>query len=587
MGGDENKESEEVFEGYKSDPILDKNGMKYKIALIVAVLALVLFHCSPAMSSWLLDPERFHVSVHGALSCVDCHEDILDKESHPDPNAVKGKKGEVFNAEKCAACHDDVESMLEDGVHGGSKIETAAQINNCLKCHDPHYELAKAQDNKEFDPNSPPESQCAACHELQTKIPALAGEDAQCLACHASGLTESIGRDQICMTCHESKGNFVNRETKPPVPHFSFSEIDSSDHKDLSCLDCHSKAAQYNHDRQAPVNCLACHSRHGERQAHDAHLGISCARCHLPGAPPYSNPADGRLNIHGFGEDEADNACMRCHHQGNDLGASSVALPAKSVICMPCHSASLTVGDGVSLTALIIIGIGLLFSGTVWFSGSAVENSDKKRSSFMRAIPSGLKAVLLDALLQRRLFKRSKARWLIHALIFWPFVFRFMWGLTALLGTALAPDLAGVWNMIDKNNPFGGFLFDLSGILVLIGAGAAVLRALLSSRKTIPGLPGKDFIALILLGGMMVTGFIVEGMRIAMTGFPAGSECTFIGRFIASVLSDVQGLTDIYAWFWYGHAVFVGLFIAWLPFSRMFHIITAPIVAAINASDKH
>jgi nitrate reductase gamma subunit len=45
-------------------------------------------------------------------------------------------------------------------------------------------------------------------------------------------------------------------------------------------------------------------------------------------------------------------------------------------------------------------------------------------------------------------------------------------------------------------------------------------------------------------------------------------------------------LTDIYGYLWYVHAIFTGAFVAFLPFSRMFHMVMAPVSLAINAAAK-
>jgi nitrate reductase gamma subunit len=37
---------------------------------------------------------------------------------------------------------------------------------------------------------------------------------------------------------------------------------------------------------------------------------------------------------------------------------------------------------------------------------------------------------------------------------------------------------------------------------------------------------------------------------------------------------------------WYLHAVFTGAFIVYLPFSRMLHMIMAPVVMAMNAASS-
>jgi len=49
-----------------------------------------------------------------------------------------------------------------------------------------------------------------------------------------------------------------------------------------------------------------------------------------------------------------DEFCRRCHSRDNDIGAAAMVLPAKSVICMPCHASTLSIGDGVSGVALVL-----------------------------------------------------------------------------------------------------------------------------------------------------------------------------------------------------------------------------------------
>ena len=82
----------------------------------------------------------------------------------------------------------------------------------------------------------------------------------------------------------------------------------------------------------------------------------------------------------------------------------------------------------------------------------------------------------------------------------------------------------------------------------------------------------------------MIVGFILEGMRIGMTGTPQGSQFAFLGYTISRLFGGAD-LTGIYGYIWYLHAIFTGAFVAYLPFSRMFHMIMAPVVLAMNAAD--
>ena len=99
------------------------------------------------------------------------------------------------------------------------------------------------------------------------------------------------------------------------------------------------------------------------------------------------------------------------------------------------------------------------------------------------------------------------------------------------------------------------------------------------------GLPKADWPANTLLGGIIIVGFILEGMRIAMAGTPGNVPYAFIGNAISRMLTGFE-LTGLYGYVWYLHAILTGAFVAYVPFSRMLHMIMAPVALALNASFK-
>jgi nitrate reductase gamma subunit len=106
-------------------------------------------------------------------------------------------------------------------------------------------------------------------------------------------------------------------------------------------------------------------------------------------------------------------------------------------------------------------------------------------------------------------------------------------------------------------------------------------------RKTFQNRPseGQDLIVLALLGAILVTGFIGEGLRILLTNIP--SSVAF-PSFIGYPFSLFLGSTPIrWEWVspygWYVHAILTGLFILSLPFSKMFHILVSPTALSINS----
>jgi hypothetical protein len=76
-------------------------------------------------------------------------------------------------------------------------------------------------------------------------------------------------------------------------------------------------------------------------------------------------------------------------------------------------------------------------------------------------------------------------------------------------------------------------------------------------------------------------------MRIALTGYPDGAGYAFLGYGIGHLFSLPRGLTEVYGFTWYIHAVLTGVFIAYIPFSRLLHVIIAPIVLPMQAVSPH
>jgi nitrate reductase gamma subunit len=138
--------------------------------------------------------------------------------------------------------------------------------------------------------------------------------------------------------------------------------------------------------------------------------------------------------------------------------------------------------------------------------------------------------------------------------------------------------------LLDKNYPPIAFTYDLLGLCVIIGVAGATMRRF---QKTFQNRPsgGQDMIVLALLGAILVTGFIVEGLRILLTGIPSSVA---LPSFVGYPLSLFLGLIPIrwewvYPYGWYVHAILTGLFIIYLPFSKMFHILVNPLVFMIKA----
>lgn len=566
----------------------------------------------PAVCEWRIRAKQFHVSVHGQNSCQDCHEEV-DLHSHPNPDAVNKSVGDFFHMDHCVSCHDTISDDLEQGVHGAKKIKNAQKYANCLSCHDPHYQAPIRAEAGLFDPTMPRYEQCGACHTPHSELPPWSPEDETCMNCHEYLEPDDVEAPdkmkEVCFHCHADAGTAAQKSTGKKVPLIDPYAYDATSHAEISCTICHPQATGPEHGKQMPGECGRCHLRHDEKVAHDLHALVSCEACHLGDIQPVRASQSKRIlweseakagqtsEIHDMVRIYDDDGCRRCHREANQIGAAAMVLPAKSILCMPCHAATFSVGDPITLVSLGLFVVGMvlifsyIFSGslggqtTAGLGGGMVKMLEQVgKTVFSSKSLRIVKALFLDVLLQRRLYRQSAGRWLIHSLIFYPFVFRFAWGVLGLVGSLWKPEWSLFWPMLDKNHPLTAFVFDLTGIMIIVGIGAAFIRGRVSQTA---GGPKQDRIALALIAGIVLIGYVVEGMRIAMTGYPDGSVYAFFGYAVSRLFAGTAALTEAYGYVWYVHAILTGAFIAYMPFSRLVHIIMAPLVLAMNEVVDH
>ena len=585
-------------------------------ALLILLLAASVG--APPVAAWLIEPEQYHTSAHGTFTCLECHGDIPGQTPHPDPRHVNQRPIRPERLDACMACHDQVVDDLDSGFHGTLTVDAPEDYQDCLACHDPHYQRTAGMETR-LDPARPRTEWCSACHVARDALPAPADTDGaggRCMACHQtpdlSRPAEHARVQAFCFHCHGADAIPAGETLSPQGVFIHPEDYRATSHADLACLTCHPQAARYGHTPQTVETCRSCHSAHDEKKAHDAHLRVACEACHLPDAQPIHDPASGRIaalretrrgeisGVHAFMAQKDLDSCRSCHFAGNTVGAAAMILPPKSIICMPCHAGTFSAGDGVTVLTLLVFGVGMLLVFSYVLSGSLpgkpTAGAVEKIGTMLGAIPSTLFSRRLphlvvtlfwDVLLQRRLYRRSRLRWLVHSLIFFPFVIRFTWGLIALLASLWYPHWETTWALLDKNHPATAFIFDLTGLMILAGVFWAFLRDREARRHQPGDLAPQDRLALLLIGMLVMVGFLLEGARITMTGHPPGAEWAFIGNLLSGLFSPGKALTALYGYLWYLHAILGGGFIAYLPFSRLLHIILAPIALGLQSVTDH
>jgi cytochrome b subunit of formate dehydrogenase/nitrate reductase gamma subunit len=442
----------------------------------------------------------------------------------------------------------------------------------------------------------------------------MEAEKKLCWKCHRQpnlnsneGIMTSI---LLCMDCHRKKDVEKKVDGKSVSLYIDERAYEKTVHRRIACIQCHVGVATSPH-RTTRIECASCHGYHGEGTAHDPHRSVTCEACHDESKEVVKDPKTGmvvlmmvkdgvplRMTSHRLLNFKTKKACEKCHFPKNRLGAAIVVLPAKSLICIGCHSSSVTLNDPISVVSIILFVIGVGATLTFWFQGAVGDPSFSAHEKllyigektwqivFSKKILTLLKVFVVDVLLLRRILKESVSRWTIHSLIYLSFFLRFLIGLSFLLLSSAFPMSPRTALLLDKNYPLVAFTYDFLGLCIIIGIIGAIMRRLQDKPyKAIT--TGQDYVVLGLIGTIVLTGFFVEGMRILFTAVPLPAA---FASFMGYPVSLLLGLFSIrwevvYPYGWYLHAILTGALIAYLPFSKMFHILVSPLVLLIKAAE--
>ncbi|MEP6708212.1 MAG: (Fe-S)-binding protein, partial [Pyrinomonadaceae bacterium] len=181
--------------------------------------------------------------------------------------------------------------------------------------------------------------------------------------------------------------------------------------------------------------------------------------------------------------------------------------------------------------------------------------------------------VLKHAVAQRRT-ARNRYAGIFHGFISYGFV------VLTIATTVVALD-ADFGTAIMRGNfylYFQSFTVDLFGALVLLGVAMAAVRRYLQRPKK---LVYTDEATLILVAIFVIClqGFLVEGWRIAATNDPWGVWSPF-GNLIARASRPLMSVAELqwaHRGMWWFHLTVSFGVIAWLPYTKMLHVLTAPL----------
>jgi len=223
--------------------------------------------------------------------------------------------------------------------------------------------------------------------------------------------------------------------------------------------------------------------------------------------------------------------------------------------------------------ALVIFAYGIYRRWQLWTALGKPEIRNDQ-------IAERIKLLLTNGLFQIKTF-RDIYPGIMHGLIFFGFI-----GL--IFGAAFdatefhVGEPYGFPFLIGKFYLIFSFLMEVFGLFVLAGVFMALDRRYITKpdRLGYKGEPDNtpdDAIVLLLLGGIVITGFVIEALRIHVTN-PPWEVWSFAGYTLAKAFAGVDNNTAriLHKVMWWTHTFMSLSFIAYIPYSRLVHIITTP-----------
>lgn len=284
------------------------------------------------VQSLFVDSGVLKDTVHGGLSCVDCHEGIREL-PHPD------KLPRV----SCGSCHAGVPETISASVHG---TETAQKTVSCRSCHGEGHSIFPTGDARSPVYPLSVYRTCGTCHF--EKAPPEAGEAAPLSYerylddIHGHGVVKSgLIVSATCVSCH---GGHDILSSDNPGSRVAGQKIVST------CGACHvgnardfSEGSHGKPGDPAAVTptCVTCHLPHRIQRVSVAQvleINRTCGSCHDSRQKSYSETYHGKVTALGY---TGVASCEKCHRAHLVLPASdprSSVHPEQLVsTCGTCH----------------------------------------------------------------------------------------------------------------------------------------------------------------------------------------------------------------------------------------------------------
>ena len=288
----------------------------------------------------VVKPAVFEKSIHGGLSCVDCHADLAKTSEFP--------HAETLAKVDCATCHSDTVEKYKQSIHASARASGTTVAATCVDCHGTH-DILPAKDPESRTYHLKIAATCARCHG-NAEVIAKGGIPSDVTKAFVDSIHgRALARSGLIVapTCSDCHGAHDIRKPKDPQSPVARTNVPAT------CGKCHEGIEKQfgsgvhgqklaRGDNGVPA-CQTCHTAHGIQRAESPNWQLAvvaqCGTCHTDRKETFRDTFHGQVTNLGF---RTVAGCADCHGAHEILPASdprSPISPGRLVeTCGKCHA---------------------------------------------------------------------------------------------------------------------------------------------------------------------------------------------------------------------------------------------------------
>jgi cytochrome b subunit of formate dehydrogenase len=300
-----------------------------------------------------VDPKLLSESVHGFLSCSDCHTGITGFPHDPSTAKVS-----------CGGCHEEAQKKYDISVHAKARESNhGSRAATCTSCHGDLHILKPSSDPASRTHHSRVAETCGYCHGVKFVMEGTGISQRPFLSyaesVHGKAVADGSEKAAVCSDCHNSHDILAAGDQRSTIFKFNVPATCGRCHQDVQKqfgASIHGTSLARG-NWQAPV-CTDCHGIHAIKPHIDPNSSVAaqslarttCGKCHEGVRLSEEFGIEGRRtstymdSYHGMasalGSSVAAN-CASCHGVHNILPSTDAASTINKAnlprTCGQCH----------------------------------------------------------------------------------------------------------------------------------------------------------------------------------------------------------------------------------------------------------